>query len=360
LWFGTGIHYALEQHYNPSLQRDPIESFLTWYGVVYNGGTIPGQMLELSYDPKPELLIDHSGGEKIYKVKGLNVLLPSEDHSEIEEHRELGVKMLGFYKKYAERNDDFKALETEHSFSVPIWDFSADRIMKAIDTREDSPNYGKELEVHYRGKIDAPIYWENQDKYGVIDHKTTSRIDDDYFASLELDEQVTSYLWASEVEAKYYGLPWAGKQFDTAIYQALRKTYPKLPTMLRNGMFSIDRSKESVTWGTLKRVIELGDLQPIIDLDPKYQAYVEYVKNVGDEQFIIRKIVRRNRQQLISAGKRIWMEARDMLSEPLIYPSPTGDYYCLHCPFRVPCIATEDGINVAPMLNNDYISNKSR
>jgi len=354
LWFGSGVHFALEQFYHPVLRHDPVESFLTWYNIQYHGGIVTQDWIPRVLDPKPVKLEDGK-----WKVKGLNILLPYEDHSEIEAHRELGEKMLKYYKDYSRRYDNFEVLATEHDFSVPIWDYANDCILKAIDVREESPNYGKNLEVHYRGRIDT-VWVDEQDKHGIIDHKTTSHVGDDWLKSLDLDEQVTSYNWAAEVEAKYYGLPWADKAVDHTIYQALRKTYPKLPTILQNGMFSINRQTESVSWPTLKRVIELGGLQPLIDLDPKYQAYVEYVKEVGDEQFIIRKKVRRNRHQLISAGQRIYLEAMDMLSEPRIYPAMSAEWHCLNCPFRGPCIAMEDGQDAEFMLTNDYYSNRDR
>ena len=40
LWFGTGIHYALEMFYNPTLRRDPVESWETWFDYQWNGGVV--------------------------------------------------------------------------------------------------------------------------------------------------------------------------------------------------------------------------------------------------------------------------------------------------------------------------------
>src|SRR5436190_20967423 len=53
MWFGNGIHYALEQMYHPVLKRDPVEAFLQWYDIQYYGGTITKDWLPRVYDPKP-------------------------------------------------------------------------------------------------------------------------------------------------------------------------------------------------------------------------------------------------------------------------------------------------------------------
>src|SRR6516164_542862 len=40
LWFGSGIHWALSQYYDPVLPRDPVEVFQTWWEVQWRGGII--------------------------------------------------------------------------------------------------------------------------------------------------------------------------------------------------------------------------------------------------------------------------------------------------------------------------------
>jgi Zierdtviridae exonuclease len=364
LFFGTGIHYALEQYYQPGLQRDPVESWQTWYDIQWNGGTVTEEWLGRCYDLNPQTLVQRVSGNStnvhhMYKVRGLADILPDPDPILFDELRVLGIEMMKFYKAYAESNDDFEIVVAEHDFSVPIWDFDNDAIMQATDTREDSPNYGKKLEVHARGRMDN-IY-TREGKWGIIDHKTASRIDDDYFRKLETDEQCTSYLWAAEVEGKYYDLPWNGQAMEEVIYQALRKTYPRPPTVLKNGMFSIDRQNESTTIGLLQAFIDANGLAPIVADSEKLSSYVDYVREGGDEQFIIRAHARRNRHQLVNAGKRIFVEAKEMLTPDLpIYPNITNDFKCLNCQFRAPCIAEESGADWEQMIKDGYVSNRDR
>ncbi len=56
LWFGTGIHYALEGFYSPVVRRDPVEVFKTWFDIQWRGGVVTAEWLDLVYDLKPEPL----------------------------------------------------------------------------------------------------------------------------------------------------------------------------------------------------------------------------------------------------------------------------------------------------------------
>lgn len=375
LWFGTGIHWALEQYYTPGLRRDPVEAWKTWFDIQWRGGVVTEEWLDRVYDLKPVVIratdaLKEAGykpsnlvgillPQPTYRVRGLEDILPDADHNVYDDLLELGIQMMGFYKQYASVNDGFEVIVTEHTFSVPIWDYANDRILTAVDKRENSPNYGVELEVHARGRMDA-MYRRPNGKIGIVDHKTAEKIGEDYFRKLETDEQITSYLWSAEVEAKYYDLPYKNESIEEVIYNVLRKTYPKPPTVLKNGMFSVARDSESTTYEMLQAFINKE--LPGVALSEKQQEYVNYLRDVGDEQFIMRKQVRRNRAQIANAGQRIYLEALDMLagSELRIYPNITNDFMCLNCQFRGPCMAREDGSDYKSMLKDNYTINKDR
>jgi len=375
LWFGTGIHWALEQFYQPGLRRDPVESWLTWFDIQWRGGTVTEEWLDKVYDLKPRRTDSPASASRVlagsgsppktmpvtglFVVRGLEDIIPDADSMVFDELRELGIQMMTAYKDYAAQRDGFTVLVTEHDFSIPIWDYENDKILTARDLREQSPNYGQELEVHQRGRMDA-IWSKPNGKLGVIDHKTSSRIDEDFFEKLETDEQVTSYLYAAQVEAKYYGLPYAGQEMEECIYNVMRKTYPKPPTMVRGGLFSVDRANESPTFEMLVKFMEENFIE-YDSLDEKHQEYYRYVQEVGDEQFFVRKLVRRNRHQLRNAGYRAYLEAMDMLDPNLrIYPNLSNDHRCLRCAFRAPCLAKEDGGDWEALLADNYTRNKDR
>jgi hypothetical protein len=362
LWYGTGIHWALENFYQPGLRHDPVESWKTWYDIQWRGGVVTEDWLDRVYDldPRPATgKLTTEPTEPMYIVRGLMDIIPDADTDEFNELFELGSQMMSAYKEYAAHMDGFEVLCAEHDFSIPIWDYDNECILKAIDLREQSPNYGKLLEVHNRGRMDG-IWAKPSGKLGVIDHKTSSRIDESFYEKLETDEQVTSYLYAAEVEAKYYGLPYAGQPMEECIYNVLRKTYPKPPTVVRGGLFSIDRQNESTTYDMLMDWMQKNEIE-YDSLPLQHQAYVSYVRDAGVEQYFIRKHVRRNRHQLVNAGYRLYQEAMDMLDPELrIYPNLRNDYSCLRCAFRAPCLAREDGSDWEQLIRDNYVRQRDR
>jgi len=374
LWFGTGIHYALEKYYDPILRHDPVESFKTWFQFQWEGGVVGAEWLDLLYDVHPHVAdnctcgIEPRGATKNghkpdcpvvnhqYKVRGLKDMLPNVElvQDEVGTHLALGIGMMEFYKSYAERVDDFVVIAAESSFSIPLG-------FESFDIREESPNYNKKLEVHARGKRDAVIYYPEMDKFGIIDHKTAARINEDYFAKLDKDEQCSTYLWATIQESKLFDLPWKDGIVDRVVYNAVRKNYPKVPTFTSRGFPSLDRQKEGTTAELFKEAIVGNDnLEDWFRNDEKAQAYYTYLCEMGDSLFIQRDLVTRNLAEIYNTGSHIKMVARDMLNEPAIYPSPSGEFRCLQCAFRAPCISADDGSDWQGMLADGYEENSDR
>lgn len=372
LWFGIGIHKALEKKYDPALNEDPVAVWLAWFELQWNGGLITENELGEFADREPE----HSAKDR-WSVKGLSEILPNPDEIRMnsitytpEELRDLGVGMLEFYKNYAEQEDDFEVIAVEHDFSVPILDLDG-KPLYMPDLRKmpedwkptDEENiYGplfKEglKQVHARGRMDKTIR-ERQGRCGILDHKTTSRLDDDYFRHLELDEQCTMYLWAGQQEAKMHDLEYGS--LDFIIYEAILKAYPKPPTKLKSGMPSLARQTESTTAAMFEQFIKENNLKVIFDVDPKMQGYYTWLLEKGDSRFIDRQRIWRNKTQLENAGIRLYYEAVDMLNDPRLYPNPRNDYTCINCIFRGPCIAMEDGSDWKSMLEDGYVQNWDR
>jgi hypothetical protein len=363
-WFGSGIHYALQQYYDPDFRRDPVEAFVWWYQTVMHGGTVTESQLELGYDRKPKPVWgsnapdgepDTDSPPRAYKIEGLFDLLAQPEEYDFEGHHELGINMMAFYRDWAPRNDDFTVIDCERVFSVPILNPSTGEPLRAIDPRD-----GVEKEVHARGKRDAVVQDNTTGAYGILEHKTAVDISEGYFDKLDKDEQVTRYMWAGQYEAELYGLPY--KRLSFVHYNGIRKTYPKPPTELKSGWFSIDRTKESTTYEMLMQFIrERPFIKMTLADNEKAQAYIEYVKEKGDQQFVERRTVSRNPREIQSCGERIYMEAMDMLQPDLrIYPNPTGDWACLRCIFRGPCIARDDGSDWQQILADNYEPNIGR
>jgi hypothetical protein len=359
LWFGSGVHYALEMYYDPILQRDPVESFLTWYQYQLDGGEVTEDWLDRTYDVHPQATsVSKVDGETDYwRICGLRELLPNWEVVEDDflTHKELGIGMLTFYKDWAAKNDDFVTVASESVYSIPLG-------FAVVDKRQDSPNYGKLLDVHARGKRDAIVYYPELDHFGINDHKTAVRIDDAYFKKLEKDEQCSNYLWATIQEAALYDLPWKGKVVDRVLYTALRKNFPKPPTMLQSGFPSLDRQKEGTTADLFKAsIIGNSNLELWFQTNDKAQTYYQYLCEMGDDMFIQRDLVTRNKHEIEATGDHLRMVAREMLDSKLhIYPNPTAEFRCLECAFRTPCIASDDGSDWQGMLADGYEVNKGR
>jgi hypothetical protein len=279
--------------------------------------------------------------------------MSAEQAEEFQEHYDLGIGMLEFYREYAKKNDNFDVIAAEHTFSVPIYDFGHDCELQAVDVRD-----GQTKPVHLRGTQDAIIRDRETGRFGILEHKTAVSINEDYFLKLDKDEQCTTYMFAGEVEAKVHDLPYS--EIDFVLYNALRKAFPRWPTITSRGDISINRATESTTIDMLMRTIDDMGMSDSWQEFEKLRAYVEYVQDAGDEQFIVRNHVRRNRNEIFSCGKRVYMEAKDMLNSPSIYPNPTGNYSCLKCIFRAPCIAKDDGSEWEWMLDEQFEVNRNR
>jgi hypothetical protein len=386
LWFGTGIHYALASYYNPVLSEDPEKVFEAWFNTEWLGGIVHYD--ELDYyadrDPRPDttsdLLVDEHTGESVYSrwtVAGLSELLPQPDEDLFMEHKALGIGMMNYYKDYAQRNDNFTVISTEHTFSIPIlnpngniltWEDT--RIMPhwwkpdVITVKDYGDRYGYPIkEVHARGRQDTIVQDNETGQYGIVEHKSTARLDEDYFRHLELDEQCTTYLWAAEREAEIYDLPY--RDVDFIIYNALWKKYPKPPSITSSGKPSIDRQKEMTTAYLFEKTCKELGLGMLLELDPKINSYYEYLLEMGDKLFIQRgtpemPYVTRNKAQKENAGKRLFFEATDMLNNPHTYPNPSKSYSCLNCIFRAPCIQAERGDDYEFTLEAGYQPNYDR
>lgn len=361
LWFGTGIHYALEKMYDPMLNRDPVEVFKTWFQYQWEGGVVGEEWLELTYDIHPRLLVDvddmdsaMSGGNPTWHIAGLRDILPEPIEEEFLEWKNLGINMLEYYKDYAQRKDDFEVIAVESTYSIPLG-------FECIDKRENSPNYGKMLEVHARGKRDKIVWYPEKQKFGITDYKTTARVDEDFFLKFEKDPQLTNYLWATKAEAEHYEMPWYANEVDRIVITALRKNYPKPPTVLKSGFLSVNRQEEGTTSTLFMEAVKEHGLEMWYEDDEKAQAYVSWLEREGEQNFVIRHTEYRNEYEIKAAGEHLTMMAKEMLDEDIyIWPNPTGAKSCLQCAFRVPCIAKDDGNDWQGMLVDSYEVNRDR
>ena len=383
-WFGTGIHYALQKYYEP-LRQDPVVVWQTWFQLQWGGGLVTADELGDFYDRQPEVYTHDGNNDFTYRVRGLDELLPSPDEDRFMELLDLGTGMMKYYKEYAEANDNFTVIATEHQFSVPVLDADGNPLYMVDNRRmpdewaqefegRDIPenvfgplwregfevdNYTLEKQVHARGRMDLILQNNESGRYGIKDYKTAATIGDDYFKHLDLDEQATSYLTLGEVEALIYDLPY--KKLEFISYEALLKGYPKPPTITSKGMPSIDRSKETTTAALFDEAVNKLGIRMIFEQDPKMQSYYTWLMESEDKRFVNRQDKWRNNAQRTNARIRLYYEALDMLSPNLVaYPNPRKEYNCLNCIFRTPCLQAEDGSDYKETLEMGFEPNWER
>lgn len=107
----------------------------------------------------------------------------------------VGAMLGGYFKRFGVWPADSRK---ELQFSIPI-----------INPETGSKSRSFELQ----GKIDALVQIEGQ--YWLVEYKTASQINEDYFNRIELDEQVSTYMYAAQ---KAFNIQIAG-----IIYRVLKK-----------------------------------------------------------------------------------------------------------------------------------------
>lgn len=194
LWIGTGVHHCLEKFYHPGLQEDPTVTWASWFNLQVKGGIVNQSELKQFVDHDP---IQLENG--LFRVRGLEDILPSYDSEEFSETYDLVRGMMAFYRDWAPENDDAEVIAVEKEFSVPVLDPQGEPLYM-VDNRQMpegwEPNFelGNEFgplmiefrtgvdedgvayhdvkkQVHARGRIDQIVRKRDSGRYGIRDFK---------------------------------------------------------------------------------------------------------------------------------------------------------------------------------------------
>jgi len=201
------------------------------------------------------------------------------------------------------------------------------------------------LPVVYEGRVDA-LMIDRFGGYWILDWKTTLRMmTGDSDVVLEVDDQVASYCWAFRVSM---GLNIRGFK-----YVELRKGFPEEPMPMKvtrlGKKFSVSKSLNT-DLVTYRNAIMKGDA----DAYQKgiYNEFLDWLKSDGPK-FIQVHTVSKPPQTLDNIGHYIYLQAKEMISEPAIYPSP-GRFSCTWCSFQGPCIDKTAGRDYQYALDTMY------
>jgi hypothetical protein len=299
LWFGTGIHFALEDFHGYNRFGHPREGWLAYYEA------------RKKYDPK---------------------MMP-DDHLEL---LDLGINMMNYYIIWLQQRkntllktyfvDGVPQVEVNFRFPVP-WE----RGKFGID------------EVWYSGTIDR-ICIDEDGMLWPLDYKTAKVIQTLHYLT---DPQVSAYMWASP---HLYDRPIGG-----FLYQQHRKAVPNFGRILQNGSVSTAQN-QSTTYLFYKRTLEevYGTVDTSPDANRHFLNDLSRKETEWSDDYIRIDKVFRNDRRAEAEGTKILMEIEDMLNPDLpLYPNPTrecGSY----CSFASPCVSMDDGSDYKEQLTQGF------
>jgi PD-(D/E)XK nuclease superfamily len=312
LWFGTGVHYALEDWCGYNKYGHPARAFRAYAEASLASGSMPVGRREY------EEVIELSDAMMIY-------------------YANYWLKTLG------------RRLETLWIDGVPQQEveFEVELPWNPQDWYPTSP-YTRAV---YQGRIDRVVVNE-MEQLLLLDYKTAARYETTH---LQNDAQVSAYLYASK---SLY--PWA--VVSGMVYEQLKKAVPKPPKLLSSGKLSTSKTQNAHCPSLMYRQaicdtygdLESAPIDVVLFLDTlmlEEQSTAEGSKDgsMGD-QFVRRDIAYRNSSYIDSEESRIKAELIDILNPDLsIYPNPTRD--CGYCQLLQACISKDDGSDYEHELN---------
>ena len=193
LWFGTAIHEALAEWYQPGFKRgrDLVETFTA------------------SLD-----------GDRKVLVRKFN----EEDEKEYMDAREMGILMLTRYKEVYGLDPDWDVIATEQPFRL-------------FFARKKSTVFGQEIPamarwLRYLGTIDGVYRDRESGEIWLMEHKTAAAIDVNH---LPLDDQAGAYWAVAGLILRKMGILKPGEDIAGIMYNFLRKALPETRTVDEQG-----------------------------------------------------------------------------------------------------------------------------
>lgn len=296
LWFGTGIHFCLEDYHGPNLFGHPLYAWQAY----------------------------------------LEAHRRSELPDDWEEHNILAEDMLSYYADYWEPRFLGGRYVTAKVDGKPLTEVHFDIELPYEWYSDVNP----EVDAHYVGRIDR-IVVDQYDRYWVVDYKTAARFDT---SKLDIEPQATAYTWAA---SKALGL-----DIEGVIWIQLLKESPKAPRQLVNGEFSQAQNQKTSS------VMYRDTLMKVYgEIPARYVEFLNWLISTETEwgdRYIRHDLLRRNKHWLFAEEDKIRDELRDMVNPGLpLYPNPTRDC-AWDCPFKAPCLAMDDGSDYIFLLKENY------
>jgi hypothetical protein len=233
-----------------------------------------------------------------------------------------GRQLLDQYLAWAPVADRFWPVRVETDFDVQIPDPTT------ADTDLVSPE-GRA--VRYGGRVDLLLV-DEYDAYWVVRHRLVDRFTETDL--LVLDDELVAACWAWE-------LFYLGMRISGTIHNELRlggePPDPAEPVRRPRASHAFARARAQH-----RRMYAQAEYVPS-----------EIVEEEGGGMFR-RTRIPRTRAALDDLGRRVAVEALEMLDAALpLYPTPTPEH-CSACTFRAPCLAMNEGADAEAILTMNY------
>lgn len=303
LWFGSAIHYALEDYHGWNHFGKPSDAFR-----AYCIATSKQHLRDLPSDAA-ELF-------------------------------ELGTALMDYYTDFWLQRPGRPVDET-YWFPDPVTGKDVPQVEVNFEIPvplDEHPRLAALAKAHsadcvlYRGTIDRM----GVDSYGrlwVYEYKTAKRAEHMHY---ETDPQVTTYIWAAQ---QIYDAPVAG-----CVYLQYVKNMPKIPAPLSTG--KISTASNLVSSAPLyRRGLEnyYGHVDKSPEANRKKLLELMQAEDEDKDRFIVRARIERNDNQLAAEAQKILLELEDILNPDLpLYPNPTRDCSRM-CGFLPACVAFDAG-----------------
>lgn len=289
LWFGTGVHFALEDFHGIQSYEHPRLAFEDYVRATYRQEKATGKKIPYNW---PDLVT-------------------------------LGRGMLEYYA------DTW--LIARDPLPTFIWNGVPQVEVHAIVEVPYSNQYYDK--VFYAVTMDR-IVIGNDGKLYIVDYKTAARIQTQFF---QTDPQISAYCWIASCM-------YPGYEIGGFIYQQHRKVVPELPRILGNGTISASRTQI-----TSHRLYRKGLINLYGDVARSPSANIETLNWLAQQEtpewdrFIRRDKVYRNQHQVEAEGVKLLLELPEMLDRNLpLYPTPTRECGNM-CSFNSACVSMDDG-----------------
>lgn len=299
LWFGSAIHYALEDFHGYKNFETAADAFR-----AYCIATSKQHLRDLPTD-----------AEDLFRM---------------------GTAMMDYYETgwLSERKADDTYWEEIDGVMVPGVEVNFE-IEVPLD---ENPLLAKYCKAHgadcilYRGTIDR-VSIDEFGRLWCVEYKTAKVAEQLHY---QTDPQISTYIWAMRY---VYDKPIAG-----VVYQQFIKKTPEPPRLLATGKVSTasNLTTSAVLYRRQLRAM-YGAEEKAPEANRKFLIDLMISEDENRDKYILREYIHRNDHQTNAEAQKILLELEEMLNPDLpLYPNPTRECSRM-CSFLGACVSFDDG-----------------